>query len=87
MFDAVYIPGNAQHAEALLSEPDAIHFVNEQYRHCKAIGGSPKAEKFFEATYVRKGPGITMNGDSQNFISNIAQHRFWEREMERKVPA
>ncbi|WP_346239344.1 catalase [Niabella insulamsoli] len=87
LHDAVYVPGDSDHATALLQEPEAIHFVNEQYRHCKAIGGSADAQSFFTETYVTDGPGVSLDGKPQEFINNVAQHRFWEREMERKVPA
>jgi len=31
--------------------------------------------------------GVITNGDVKAFINAVAQHRFWEREMERKVPS
>ena len=37
MFDAVLIPGGAQSAKALCEIGDAVHFVLEAYKHCKAI--------------------------------------------------
>jgi catalase len=37
MFDAVLVPAGAQGAEALSRSGDAVHFVLEAYRHCKAI--------------------------------------------------
>ena len=37
MFDAVLVPGGAQRAEALSRNGDAVHFVLEAYKHCKAI--------------------------------------------------
>jgi len=37
LFDAVLIPGGAG-AHALTKQGDAIHFINEAFRHCKAIG-------------------------------------------------
>jgi len=38
MFDAVFVPGGKQSIDALSSDGDALHFVNEAYRHCKPIG-------------------------------------------------
>ncbi|MFT3902695.1 MAG: catalase [Niabella sp.] len=87
LFDAVYIPGGAKAIEALLNEPDAVHFVNEQFRHCKAIGASPEADTFIKNTFVKKGAGVSLNGNIDQFLKDIGLHRFWEREMERKVPA
>ena len=37
MFDAVLIPGGAQGVAALAGMGDAVHFVLEAYKHCKAI--------------------------------------------------
>ena len=37
MFDAVLVPAGAQGAEALARNGDAVHFVLEAYKHCKAI--------------------------------------------------
>jgi catalase len=40
LFDAVYVPGGPDSIQALKEEPDAIHFVNEAYKHCKAIAAT-----------------------------------------------
>jgi catalase len=37
MFDAVLVPAGAQGAETLSRNGDAVHFVLEAYKHCKAI--------------------------------------------------
>ncbi len=91
-FDAVYIPSGAKSASALIAEPDAIHFVNEAYKHCKAIAANGDGEKFLNNTYAKsentnKDAGLIINKSAKNFIKAIAQHRFWEREKSRKVPA
>lgn len=52
MFDAVYVPGGAASVETLLGEADAVHFINEMYKHCKAIGASGEGVEFIDATYV-----------------------------------
>ena len=96
LFDAVYIPGGDQSVNALANEPDAIEFVNEAFRHCKAVAGSGAGAQFLkEETYVRKAQDdkaiiLSENGAkdaAQNFINAIAQHRNWDRETARKVPA
>jgi catalase len=38
MYDAVFIPGGRDSIAALQSQGDVIHFINEAYKHCKAIG-------------------------------------------------
>jgi catalase len=98
LFDAVYIPGGAQSVAALREEPDAIHFVNEAFRHCKAIGADKEAMSFLEDTYIPQklgndmnkdlsASGVISNGNIKNFRDAVAKHRFWEREMMAKVPA
>ncbi len=37
MFDAVLVPGGAASATTLAQRGDAVHFVLEAYKHCKAI--------------------------------------------------
>ncbi len=40
MFDAVYVPGGKSSIQTLRKEGDAIHFINEAFRHCKPIGAT-----------------------------------------------
>ncbi len=86
LFDAVYIPGGKNSVNTLSDHPDALHFVSEQYRHCKAIGLDKDADMFLKKTYCKPDSGITDNG-VDIFLKNVGQHRFWERELDRKVPA
>ncbi|MES2690142.1 MAG: catalase, partial [Bacteroidota bacterium] len=37
VYDAVYVPGGAKSIQTLKAEPNALHFVNEAFRHCKPI--------------------------------------------------
>lgn len=37
MFDAVFVPGG-KHIEALKKQGDAVHFINEAFKHCKTVG-------------------------------------------------
>jgi catalase len=102
LFDAVYIPAGTASIAALKENVDAIHFINEAYRHCKAIAADGDGIELLNETYVGnklkkgEGPGIAgiiINETSGNksfakdFIHAIAQHRFWEREKSDKVPA
>jgi catalase len=52
LFDAVYVPGGAKSVQALLQEADAVHFINEAYKHCKAIGASDEGIELLRASYV-----------------------------------
>lgn len=92
LFDAVYVPGGEKSIATLTNEPDAIEFVNEAFRHCKAIAGSGAGVNFLnKETYVGKAKDdkAILLGDnvSEDFIKAIAAHRNWEREKARKVPA
>lgn len=103
IYDAVYVPGGENSVATLAGEPDAIHFLNEAFKHCKAIATSPNAMSLLEETYFYKKipsdmtektiieEGICILEDAKalasNFINAIKQHRFWDREKPRKVPA
>ena len=102
-YDAVYLPGGTNSVGTLEADVDAIHFLNEAFKHCKAIAADDDALQVLEATYfARKLPGdndddtvsaegIIIGIDAENlarqFIEAIKQHRFWDREVPRKVPA
>lgn len=38
MFDAVFVPGGKENLEQLMEHGDAIHFINESFKHHKPIG-------------------------------------------------
>jgi catalase len=52
LFDAVYIPGGEQSAAALKAEADALHFINEAYKHCKAIAATGTGVDVLRASYI-----------------------------------
>jgi catalase len=37
MYDAVFVPGGAESVATLKMQGDAIHFINEAFKHCKPI--------------------------------------------------
>ncbi|MBL0743911.1 catalase [Chryseolinea lacunae] len=103
LYDAVYVPGGTNSVATLAAEANAVHFLNEAFKHCKAIAGDEAARQVLEATYFSKKlpednsletvlrEGIVIHDDAaklgDQFIKAIAQHRFWEREKPRRVPA
>ena len=103
LYDAVYVPGGINSVATLAAEPDAIHFLNEAFKHCKPIAADEQALQVIEETYFyKKMPGeftdevaltkgIVISSDIEklgsNFISAIAMHRFWDREKLEKIPA
>lgn len=102
-YDAVYLAGGINSAATLEACPEAIHFLNEAFKHCKAIAADAVARQVLDATYFRKKlpedmeddtvlkEGIVIGEDhrtiAKQFIKAIGLHRFWEREPSRKVPA
>lgn len=102
-YDAVYVPGGTTSVATLAADPDAIHFLNEAFRHCKAIAADKDAMQVLEETYFYKKLPPDNNPDTvlmegmvigdgtgdlpAAFIEAIKQHRFWDREKPRKVPA
>ncbi|MBC7934114.1 MAG: catalase [Rhizobacter sp.] len=103
LYDAVYVPGGINSTATLEADPDAIHFLNEAFKHCKAIAADADALQVLRATYFgRKLPesndeetvlmeGVVVSNNittlATNFINAVKQHRFWDREKARKVPA
>jgi catalase len=102
-YDALYVAAGTNSVATLEADADAVHFLNEAYRHCKAIAAHGNALQVLEATYfARKLPeddsaesalteGVIVYDDidklAELFIRAIAQHRFWDREKPRRVPA
>ncbi|NCD68363.1 catalase [Mucilaginibacter agri] len=103
LFDAVYVAGGTNAVATLAAEANAIHFLNEAFKHCKAIAAHDDAMQVLEASYFSKklpadynentvlSEGIFVGDASENFaalfVKMIAQHRFWEREKPRLIPA
>lgn len=92
LYDAVYIPGGAAGIKLLQAEIDALNFIDEAYKHCKAIALDGEALGLFESTYEGKKLagktlekeaallGVLLNKSPKEFAKAIAQHRFWIRE-------
>ncbi|WP_437721114.1 catalase [Sorangium sp. So ce861] len=53
MFDAVYVPGGRASVAALAASGEAVHFVNEAFKHCKAIGATGDAVDLLVATDIQ----------------------------------
>jgi len=87
LFDAVYIPGGAASVNSLKDEPDAIHFVNEAFKHCKAIAADTEGVEFLDVTYIIPDEAVLIDQEPGAFIKAVAQHRLWSREKPYKVPA
>ena len=92
LFDAVFIPGGLDSANALCQNADAILFVNEAYKHGKAIAMADDGALLIAQATIANGINsystigmLAAHGDAvdnhfiRNFISMIAMHRFYTR--------
>ena len=103
MFDAIYVPGGAKSVKALKQNGEAVHFINEAFKHCKPIAATGEGVDLFKAADLQ---GVTLadsvlqddqgvvtdrsadaNTIAKSFINAIAQHRHWNRAQKDKVPA
>jgi catalase len=82
LFDAVVVLSGADGDKQLANNPDAVAFVKDADRHCKAAGWSGIPTLFGEAG-LEPGPGLVdIGGKSgvKTFINAARIGRFWERE-------
>jgi catalase len=94
LFDAVYVPGGAASIETLSGDADAYHFVNEAFKHCKAICSTGDTSDFLGNTFAGKAENDeavisanTVDDAFDDFVTAIANHRNWKREEKGGVPA
>ncbi|WP_437955087.1 catalase [Sorangium sp. So ce119] len=59
MFDAVYVPGGRASVEALAATGEAVHFVNEAFKHCKAIGATGDGVALLSSSLIQ---GVALAG-------------------------
>lgn len=90
-YDAFYTP-EGKSVAFLKAEPDYFQFINEGFRHCKALAFAKGAEGLIEGTYLKdkkKDAGLILesaNDLAVDFITAMKGHRIWERELDRKIP-
>ena len=95
LFDAVYVPSGEESVEALKDELKALDFLTEAYEHCKSIAAAGAGIELLHAAGLVAmeeneievlSSGIILGRDadyaglSAEFISDLQQHRHWERE-------
>jgi len=92
-FDAVYVASGEKSSHNWM-DPDykngIVDFLNEAYRHCKAIYFGKNTEIIYDRTDMyqkkHKDPAVILaeneKGDD-NFVKAIASHRVWHLELER----
>jgi catalase len=98
-FDAVFVPGGEESADALAASGDAVHFVAEAYKHAKAIGAVGDGAALLQQAGLlgededESGeiPGVVVGAAAAKvvpaFLAAVARHRAWDREDAEAVPA
>lgn len=94
-FDALVICSGEDSVKELMVPENkhlVLHFINEAYKHCKALYFGSDTEPLYHNSNVaskkHEDPGIiTWEDDTPTdlFINAIAQHRVWDLEMERNA--
>ena len=84
LFDAVVVISGPKGDQELASNPNAVSFLMDAFRHCKAIAwsGIPTLVK---KAQLASGEGLIDlddEDDPQDFIEAARTSRFWERESE-----
>ena len=92
-YDAVYVPGGAASVETLLGSGAALHFVNEAFRHCKAIAATGEGAALLEASEIPDVgtaagvvTGARAGAAAAAFVEAIGMHRHWDRD-DKAIPA
>jgi catalase len=63
MFDAVFVPGGRQSVEALLTHGDALHFVQEAFKHGKPVGAVGEGVDLLAAARL---PDVRLAGEGES---------------------
>ena len=76
------------------NKPGTLLFINEAYKHCKAIYFGKGTDDIYNASNVKQkkheDPAVIIsdqNDSDASFIKAVAQHRVWELEKARNNPA
>jgi catalase len=95
LFDAVYVPGGEESIEMLKEIPDALRFIDEAYKHGKAIAASGEGVEVVKETKTGElvteedaaEQGVLFAEDAESlaadFIQAIANHRFHNRQVDK----
>jgi catalase len=68
MYDAVYIPGGRSSVDMLKSQGEAVHFVNESFKHCKALAAFGEGVELLNGANL-KGVQLATNHEQKNMFS------------------
>lgn len=82
LYDAIYIPGGKKSVDALKKEAKFSKFINEAFKHCKAIAADNEGENLIDTTAIKDykdDKAVFINGKATDFRDAIANHRYWDR--------
>ena len=99
LFDAVVV-ADGGHAAAWVREADAIEFVKDAFKHCKAVAATGAGIRLLEAADIavdgpkgaRPADSATVLGERltgawlERFLAALAGHRLWSREAGLHLP-
>jgi catalase len=88
LFDALVLPDGVDAAQTLAGDGNALDFVKDQYRHCKAMLVLGESGVLLEAAgvVVADDPGVVRAAGAEatsalaGFIKVVAKHRHFDRE-------
>lgn len=92
LYDAFYVP-DGDSVAVLKDVPEFFQFINEGYRHCKAVAFASGAEELMKQSYIKpleNDKGLILESKhnlTADFIKAMKGHRVWEMETQRKVPS
>ncbi|MEJ7599976.1 MAG: catalase [Kofleriaceae bacterium] len=87
-YDALFVPGGDASAKVLRANGDAVHWLREAFKHCKAIALAGAAGDLLGQDPA-PGVVIAQNGSTDvaaAFVTAIGAHRHWDRATD-AVPA
>jgi catalase len=103
LFDAVFVPGGTESVKTLRADAMAVLFVNEAYKHCKALAATGEGRALLPdhngadraprtVGEVEEGVIVGNDGDAAGvaaeLVKAVAKHRAWSREARgQQVPA
>ncbi|MEV4255732.1 catalase [Spirillospora sp. NPDC049652] len=93
VYDAVVVPGGPESVRALSMDGDAVHFVAEAFKHCKAVAAHAEGRAVLERagiSFDRDDPALVVTDDAAGLVSGVREavgsHRNWKRETDH-IPA
>lgn len=91
-FDAVFVPGGDSAVKTFGGDGDALHYLQEAYKHLKAIALCGAAGDLASQLHLEADEGLLSGASAKDvakpLFDAIAKHRVWAREPKaRKVPA